>query len=321
LNSLSSSVPTAASPAHVWRRYLLFVAKVAISILTLGIVVREVSVERVSAAWANIDLSWLLIALVIFWIAQVFSSLRAVFIARTLGGSLSLAASLRAHFIGLWFNQVFPTSLGGDVVKGAVLSRGLGVGLAARTTILDRVSGFLFLLGSIVLLLPAYQILLHNLAATALLGGGALGVLLVTGLLARYSGQIAARFAAVKLVSVVLSLFEDIYRFRRGRPLGEQAWTSLIVHVNGIVTYCLIGRAIGVDVGMLDYFLLTPLVFLVALLPISLAGWGVREVGAVWIFSLAGIQAEQALAMSILFGLLLIVAGLPGLVLMLLRPR
>lgn len=62
-----------------------------------------------------------------------------------------------------------------------------------------------------------------------------------------------------------------------------------------------------------------PVIFLIALIPVSFAGWGLREVGAVWLFGMVGIAKESALAMSVCFGLLLVLAGLPGLMLFLHR--
>ena len=74
----------------------------------------------------------------------------------------------------------------------------------------------------------------------------------------------------------------------------------------------MLGMALGLPMGLLDYFLLVPLVFLVALLPISFAGWGLRETGAVGLFGLAAVPAEAALLLSVLFGLLQLVSAIPS---------
>jgi glycosyltransferase 2 family protein len=271
----------------------------------------------VFATLKTINVAWIALALAIFLIAQVISSLRWVYVARTLGGALSLSRAVEAHFVGLWFNQVFPTSLGGDVVKVAMVKRELGLSLAIRSAILDRVSGLVFLLVSVLVLLPAYHAVLKDLQLTIVLGVFAFSSLLAMVLLARFAIRFAEYFVRVPTLHHVFHLFDNIWQFRKGRPLWEQTWTSLIVHVNGILAYALIGAALGVNANWLVYFLMTPLVFLVALLPVSLAGWGLREFGAVWLFGMASIPAESALTMSILYGLLLIAAGVPGLVLML----
>ena len=58
--------------------------------------------------------------------------------------------------------------------------------------------------------------------------------------------------------------------------------------------------------------MILPPVTLIQLLPVSLAGWGVRELALVVVLSSFGVSAEIALTISLLFGLLLIVTGLPG---------
>ena len=72
--------------------------------------------------------------------------------------------------------------------------------------------------------------------------------------------------------------------------------------------------AFGYEVNILTYMLIIPLVFLVALLPISFAGWGVREMGAVWLFSMVGMSEERSFLLSISYGVMLLLCGLPGLI-------
>jgi hypothetical protein len=56
-----------------------------------------------------------------------------------------------------------------------------------------------------------------------------------------------------------------------------------------------------------------PLVFLIALIPLSFAGWGIREAGAMWIFGAVGMSKEDSVMLSVIYGVLLIIAALPGL--------
>ncbi|HEC14310.1 MAG TPA: UPF0104 family protein, partial [Rhodospirillales bacterium] len=69
---------------------------------------------------------------------------------------------------------------------------------------------------------------------------------------------------------------------------------------------------LGLDVTFVDCLVLFPPVLLVTTLPISIAGWGVREGAMVAAFGLVGVPAEGALVLSILFGLLSIAISLPG---------
>ena len=66
------------------------------------------------------------------------------------------------------------------------------------------------------------------------------------------------------------------------------------------------------DVRLLDCILLVPPVILVTVVPISIAGWGVREGAMVVAFGFIDVPASAAFAVSVLFGLTLAAASLPG---------
>ena len=74
----------------------------------------------------------------------------------------------------------------------------------------------------------------------------------------------------------------------------------------------LIAQGLGITVRFLDLLVLVPPVMLLAILPISFAGWGVREGSMALALALAGVSAEQSIAISICFGLALFASGLPG---------
>jgi len=292
---------------------LALVLKIVVSFISFLVVARSISWVDVGKVFSQVQIGWVVIALAVFWIAQVGSALRCVYIARALGGNLDLSTSVRAHFIGLWFNQVLPTSLGGDVVKVATLRKTLGLSIALRSAILDRFSGLLFLMIAIAVTLPFYWELFTESSLVYALALLSMGFLIAVGLFSWGASYFQQRFIRFPWLIEPLKLLSDIWSFRSTRRLWEQFWTSAIVHFNGIVTYALLGLALGVRIDFLTFILIVPLVFLVALLPISFAGWGVREVGSVWLFGMVGVAKESALAMSIAFGLVLIIAGLPGL--------
>lgn len=300
---------------------MILALKGAVSLGSFVVLARSVDWGGMINVAVNAKLAWVALALLIFWIAQIFSSLRYVYVARVLGGRVGLSTSLRAHFVGLWFNQILPTGLGGDVIKIAMLKKSLGLSIALRSAMLDRFSGLMFLMLAIVLALPLYAgIFIKQPYLTF-----ALTVFSVVGITATiffaWGGNYLQRSQSLHpVLFTVAQLFSDIWKFRVKSPMWEQFWTSSIVHFNGIAAYALLGLALGASVDFVTFFLVVPLVFLVALIPISFAGWGVREAGAVWLFGMVGVPKESSLAISISFGLLLVLAGLPGLFLFLYQP-
>jgi uncharacterized membrane protein YbhN (UPF0104 family) len=93
---------------------------------------------------------------------------------------------------------------------------------------------------------------------------------------------------------------------------GKAAAWSAASHLLAALACYLLAAALGVDVALGPFFAAALCVLLATMIPLSYAGWGVREVGAVWLFVQLGLTAEQALAISMLFGAALLVAALPG---------
>jgi glycosyltransferase 2 family protein len=293
-------------------KWLFVVCKILVTVVSAVIIFQIISTEKFVANLRQTNITWFWAAVILNVFIQAVSALRFSYVAQTLNAKLKYAYALRVHFIGLWFNQIFPTGLGGDVVKAALLSRGVGGGRAIRIAVLDRISGLVFLMFSILLLLIVYQRFLNNTSITFMLAMLSLGFFLTVIVLMATAVRVGSILHG-KAIVAFFAVFSDLNRFRSGKALYQQIWTSAIIHFNGIATYFLLAKSLGMDPGVVIFALLVPLVFLVALVPVSFAGWGLRELGAVSIFGWVGISSEQALALSVLFGFLMIVVALPGL--------
>ena len=88
---------------------------------------------------------------------------------------------------------------------------------------------------------------------------------------------------------------------------------SLFIHLSGALALWSVAWGVGLDVPLLACLVLVPPAMLVATLPISLGGWGVREGVLVAAFAMIGISADAALAVSVAFGLLVMASGGVGL--------
>jgi len=114
-------------------------------------------------------------------------------------------------------------------------------------------------------------------------------------------------------------MVEALQRYRgHRRALGQAIALSVLLQALIVVTYYLIGAGLNLGVPISYFFLYVPLITFVAMLPVSVAGLGVREGGAVYFFAKVGVDAATALSMSLVwFSLTLVVSGLGGLVFLL----
>ena len=87
---------------------------------------------------------------------------------------------------------------------------------------------------------------------------------------------------------------------------------SLFIHAAVCVSITLIGLDLGAEITIWQMLVLLPPVLLLSMVPISVAGWGIREGVMITALSFLGVPPAIALAMSILFGVVMLAVGLVG---------
>jgi uncharacterized membrane protein YbhN (UPF0104 family) len=97
---------------------------------------------------------------------------------------------------------------------------------------------------------------------------------------------------------------------RRSGP--KIAVLSLSVHVLAVVIAWCAARAIDAPVEFSQVFLLIPPIMLITMLPISIAGWGVREATMMVAFGYAGLAQTDGTVVSLLFGAASFIVGAIG---------
>jgi uncharacterized membrane protein YbhN (UPF0104 family) len=245
--------------------------------------------------------------------ANLFVALRWQLILSLASPSPGRAALLKIVFVGLFFNQLLPTGVGGDAVRAWRCSKlGIGLGTAIRSILLDRAWGYTVLVVLYIAILPG---LLHVLPqARERAGVIAVLVAAIAALLALVSLDYLPRpLLRLRVIAPLAELSRESRRLlmhsgRCAAVLGLSVLTTTLA----IVAYKFIGDGIGSRLSFGVWVMVVPPVTLIQLLPVSLAGWGIREAALVVALGLFGIPAEAALAISILVGVCLILTGLPG---------
>jgi uncharacterized membrane protein YbhN (UPF0104 family) len=220
---------------------------------------------------------------------------------------------LKIVLVGLFFNQALPSGVGGDAVRAwRCHLLGIGVAAAIRSLVLDRVTGYFVL---VVVFAAGLPVLLHTLSdarerylAILLLAGALFGLLTLFLI-----DCLPRRLLSIRLVAELATLSREARRlFARPGRIG--ALLSLAAATVGltIIAFRLVAGSLGIDLSLSNWAVIVPPVSLIQLLPVSLAGWGVRELGLVVVLAGFGIPTEAALAASLLVGLCMVAIGLPG---------
>lgn len=269
-----------------------------------------------AAAWdeaRGMDL-WLLAAAGLSLLVQIpIGAVRWRAVLRSMAAPLPFAELFSIYYVGCFFNLALPSSVGGDAVRMWKARRaGLPLKAAVNSVMLERV----FTVFGLLLLVAAMQpVLVARIGDVpgawlfpALSVAGLAGIAALTVL-----DRLPARLMHWRLVRALAELGRDARRVFLNRAWSPRilAWV-LLGHANLAATVWLLACGLGLEVDLLDCLALVPPVILVTTLPISVAGWGVRETAMVTAFAFVGVPAHSALVMSILFGVLVVLTSLPG---------
>src|SRR6202158_4308625 len=122
-------------------------SRIGVTVLLLGLLAWWADWAKIADAFARMRVIFWLGAVGVFLVAQLASSVRWRWMAQPLGFTQSPRLFLGYYFVGMFFNLVLPTSVGGDVVRAWYLDGHSGRRLPAFVSVFaDRVSGLLVLL-------------------------------------------------------------------------------------------------------------------------------------------------------------------------------
>jgi uncharacterized membrane protein YbhN (UPF0104 family) len=257
----------------------------------LALVIWYVDPRALARSLAGVD-PWLFAAAVgVAILSNVASALRWGAIASRLGLSSSTRSTLLMYARAITANMMLPGSVvSGDVLRSYQLSRlGNPLPMSAWSVFLDRFSGLWILCA---------------MSALAALGLGLWG----------YAAILAAAFA-FPLLPVPLPRAgrarELASNVRNAKPiLLASAWYSGVVQLLAAGTLWVCAQSIGLSVSYALMLAAAAPIFIMAALPIGVAGFGAREAAAVAVLGMAGVPAEQAFLVGLLYGLAAVVQGI-----------
>ena len=223
---------------------------------------------------------------------------------------------VRYFFIGLFGNLFLPTAIGGDIIK--IL--GLCKGSAQKTRVvasvlLDRLSGFAgIVLLAIVSYMFGFQLINDSSLAISvlILGGVSLGIagVLFNERLYAFGCQVFNMIPKIK--SALMQIHYDIALLKGQKRQGFKAiGIAIFGQIAFSFTFFLVAKALHQDLSIYYFIVFVPLICVISIVP-SIGGLGVREAGAVFLFTKVGMEGEVALSMSLLVFLYMVIVGLIG---------
>jgi uncharacterized membrane protein YbhN (UPF0104 family) len=300
------------------RGFLVLAARILVSGVLLYLALRGVNFAAIELRLGQSSTSWLLgwMALsVLVNIAQTFlGALRWREISGLCAAPLETGQAFRYNMIGTFFNQTLPSTIGGDAMRLWLVNRtGAGWRAATYSVLVDRAIGLIALALIVVFSLPwSYQLIgdTQGRLALVLIDLAAISAGLGFLLLGRLPWAWLKTWWPTRHVHACSRIANRAIFDRHSGP--KIMILSFAVHVLTVaIAWCAV-RAITAPADFEQVFLLIPPIALITMLPISIAGWGVREATMMVAFGYAGLIQADGTMVSLLFGASSFVVGAIG---------
>jgi hypothetical protein len=283
------------------------------------VLLRGLDLDAFRASFVRLPVWFYLFSLAVVLAGQVAYAWRWKLLLVAAGVRAPFTVIVRQYFVGIFFNNFFPSTVGGDVGKVYLLGRDYGYGVVAASIVLDRVLGLGLLAVSAAITLwtlPMPSSLL--VAARLTVSGIAAALLCILFIAAAGTGGLPAHVSwmgprAVALAQRLQRLRVDVASVVRRPRLIAQAAAVVGGYVLAVgVVYVMF---IGMQVGHRPPFAMTVAIVMttsvLSHIPISINGLGVREQLHVVLLAPIGVPREVAVAISVLlFGHLLIASAI-----------
>ena len=317
--------PAAGTEKGQRRRRLLFALKLVFSLSVLAVIIlTKAPLTEIGRALAGVRLSWILVAFALNAVGLLVSAYRWQILARVQGDEIPLAFLAKSYLIGLFFSQFLPSSFGGDIVRvwdGSRYSRSLLK--SSAIVAVERGSGvavlfFFALVASLFRVEMARDIPFIWVSLALGAGGLALVAFFLLPAAERWLGRLPVRGWLGRVREKTLQFRSFVLQYaRRPGPILLATFWALVLQVNVVIYYYLIGLAFGLAIPFLDYFIIIPIVLLVQIIPVTINGLGLREWAYLALFAVYGISAGTAVSFSVVdFAMRLAVGVIGGLVYM-----
>ena len=287
--------------------------KVIVSLGLITFLINQVDFKGIVNILKNVDITMIVYALILLTIQVFIATTRWQFVLKCQKIMLDYKNTLQILWSGLFFNQAMPSSVGGDVIRGYYLKKqGMTLGRATLGVLMDRLFGMIGLVLLVLASLPLlFELVDDPIARTGVLFI-AVGISLAL-LFIFFTDKLPGNFSHLKVIRGLYSLSQNARHCISKNYNGLIIIIiSILIHLISVVTVMTMAIGLGINVEWSGFLVIIPLVTLMMVVPISIAGWGVREGVMVVGFGYLGVASEAALALSILYGLLMLVVALPG---------
>jgi len=259
-----------------------------------------------------IDYKYIILIIGISFGQHLLSAYRWMYVSKFTNLNINFKNSLKYYYIAGFMNNILPGGIPGDLYRIYCTSDNkkeiFKMGKSFQSVIFERLSGqimlfFVFIASLTIYFLTnqKYIAFLYLILPTAL-------IFFLMKYLIKYN---------IKKYFGTKDITKNFHMLFTGPIFWNHIILSFFVVASYILIYIISAISLGLDIDYLAFLVFTPIILFSMTLPVSIGGWGVREVTALLVSFLIGLSASASISVSIIYGILNLICSLPGLFLFL----
>lgn len=295
------------------KKKLITILRLVISVILLLTVIILADFKKIIIVLKNFNLVWLLPILFLILLSVIVSAVKWNTLIKAQGVSIKLFELFKFYNCGLFFNNFLPSSIGGDGIRIFLVGKKTeNYYVAASSVVVERTIAtvslaFLGLASSVFAKSPSKIAI--NLMAALFVTGVILVFIMISGWVPKRLREKDGRISKgwIKFAASALEL-------------RSKKKDLFICFIQSIVFQMIVGLVVGAIIkgmgntvpGLPDLFLITSASSVLAMVPLGLNGYGMREGAYIYLLRPLGYTASQAVSISILFAFLVTIYSLIG---------
>lgn len=321
------------------KNILTLIIRISISIALVSFALKEVDWSAYNSYSFNFESEYLAAGLFAVILSYVLGSIRWYFLLNTIGFNGGFFECISLYFASGLINQGVPSTLGGDTYRAIKAAKfinydkkliinenkikyskikfsnliSVNFRISFAVVMLDRLIGLMGnnLVGAFGMIVSGYKISIRGqeIGYFLLIITLLCLVILILILYHRRSKVFLYKFLdkyRLKKIFYVLNSFSSI------KIVSIHAFVSIIIHLLNVLAFGFCLKALGQEMSLNALMIGLPLISVLNMIPLSVSGWGVRELTLTAILSIWGINPAIIVLASISYGLLTLIAMLPG---------
>jgi uncharacterized protein (TIRG00374 family) len=302
------------------KKYLFFFVRCLVSIALIWILLSRTEFSAVFASLKSALPFWLLLSFITLGIGKILTSYRWRILLKAQGIDISIWFLIASVYVGQFFNSFLPTTVGGDAVRVYdTATQSKETTKSVVSVFADRLIGvfalaLLALMALLVGFINGLEVSFYFLPVMFLFLLVSFGLILISN---ERLAELTKRLLTILRLERIGVKLDDAYHSvqnLKGKPgvLFQALILSFLLQVNVILFYYFIGISLDLGVSVLYFAMIVPVVLVVLLLPVSINGIGLREGIFVYLLTELGIQAQDAIALSLISFALMLTQGIIG---------